>query len=74
MIKYGVHSYLFIEQWSDDTLYVLDTARELGAEVVELSVGDDILYASVAPRRKARNQTFSLLLAGREMAVEAIFG
>ena len=42
MIKYGVHSYLFTEQWSDNTLSVLDTAKELGAELVELSVGDDI--------------------------------
>ena len=43
-MKYGFHSYLFTDRWSDDNLTVLDLAHELGVSMVELSVGDDVLF------------------------------
>lgn len=60
MIKYGVHSYLFTDQWSDNALFVLDTAKELGAELVELSVGDDIHFTRQLTRRKAEELGIAL--------------
>ncbi len=43
-MKYGVHSYLFTDRWSDDQLHILDLAKELGLSMFELSVGDDVLF------------------------------
>ena len=43
-MKYGFHSYLFTDRWTDRSLPVLDTARELGLNMVELSVGDDVQF------------------------------
>jgi D-psicose/D-tagatose/L-ribulose 3-epimerase len=43
-MKYGVHSYLFTERWGDDSLHILDLAKELGLSMVELSVGDDVVF------------------------------
>ena len=41
-MKYGAHSYLFTERWSDDQLHVLDLVNELGLSMFEISVGDDV--------------------------------
>jgi D-psicose/D-tagatose/L-ribulose 3-epimerase len=43
-MKYGVHSYLFTERWSDDQLHVLDLVKELGLSMFEISVGDDVPF------------------------------
>ena len=45
-MKYGVHSYIFTERWSDDQLHILDLAKELGLSMFELSVGDDVPFDS----------------------------
>lgn len=47
-MKYGAHCYLFTDRWSDDRIHLLDTAKGLGLEMFELSVGDDV---SFDPRR-----------------------
>jgi D-psicose/D-tagatose/L-ribulose 3-epimerase len=43
-MHYGAHCYLFTERWSDDQLHLLDLAAELGLNMFELSVGDDIVF------------------------------
>jgi D-psicose/D-tagatose/L-ribulose 3-epimerase len=53
MIKYGVHCYLFTDRWSDDSLNILNTARELGAEIFEIAIGDDVYFTPDLTRRKA---------------------
>ncbi len=50
-MKYGAHCYLFTRSWSDADLPVLDLAREIGLDMVELSVGDDVVFD---PRLTAR--------------------
>ncbi len=52
-VKLGVHSYLFTEYWSDATLDNLDTARGLGAEFVEIGVGDDVQFTPRLTRQRA---------------------
>ena len=47
-MKYGAHCYLFTERWSDGGLPLLDLAKELGLDMFELSVGDDVIFN---PRR-----------------------
>jgi D-psicose/D-tagatose/L-ribulose 3-epimerase len=51
----GVHSYLFTDYWADDRLNILDTAAELGAGAVEISVGDDVHFTPHLTRRRAED-------------------
>jgi len=44
LMRYGAHCYLFAERWSDRQLPVLDTAKDLGLNMFELSVGDDVAF------------------------------
>ena len=43
-MKYGAHCYLFTERWADEKLHLLDSAAELGLDMFELSVGDDVTF------------------------------
>lgn len=52
-MKFGLHCYLFIDRWSDDSLGILDTAKSLGADVVEVVVGDDIHFTPCLTRQRA---------------------
>jgi D-psicose/D-tagatose/L-ribulose 3-epimerase len=45
-MKYGIHCYLFVERWSDNTLSVLDQSKELGLDCVEIAVGDDVNFTT----------------------------
>lgn len=49
----GVHSYLWTEFWSDAALSILDTARGLGAQFVEIGVGDDVQFTPRLTRLRA---------------------
>ena len=52
-MKYGAHCYLFTRSWSDAALPLLDQARELGLDMFELSVGDDVVFDPGLTRRRA---------------------
>jgi D-psicose/D-tagatose/L-ribulose 3-epimerase len=52
-MQYGAHIYIFTERWADDQLWVLDTARQLGLDLVELSVGDDVVFTPQLTRARA---------------------
>jgi D-psicose/D-tagatose/L-ribulose 3-epimerase len=52
-MQYGAHIYIFTPRWADDQLWVLDTAKELGLDLVELSVGDDVDFAPAKTRARA---------------------
>jgi D-psicose/D-tagatose/L-ribulose 3-epimerase len=43
-MNYGAHCYLFTRSWSDNDLHVLDLAKDLGLSIMELSVGDDVVF------------------------------
>lgn len=52
-MQYGAHIYIFTERWGDDQLWVLDTAKGLGLDLVELSVGDDVQFSHARTRSRA---------------------
>ena len=52
-MKYGAHCYLFTRSWSDADLPYLDPARELGLDMFELSVGDDVVFDPRLTGRRA---------------------
>jgi D-psicose/D-tagatose/L-ribulose 3-epimerase len=59
---YGAHCYLLTPRWADDQLRHLDTARELGLDMFELSVGDDVPFDHHRTGRHARDLGLHLLV------------
>ena len=53
-MQYGAHIYIFTQRWADDQLWVLDTAKKLGLDLVEISVGDDIHFSHQKTREHAQ--------------------
>jgi len=37
-MRFGAHCYIFTDHWSDKSLHVLDDARELGLDCLEIAV------------------------------------
>lgn len=62
MVRLGIHSYLFTEHWSDDTLDILDTACRLGAGMMEIGVGNDVHFTPRLTRRRAESLGMELSL------------
>ena len=62
-MKYGAHCYLFTERWSDDQLHLLDQAKELGLQMFELAVGDDVPFAHRRTRDRAASLGLDLVIS-----------
>ena len=61
-MKYGLHCYLFTDSWSDGSLDILDTAKSLGADCVEVVVGDDIRFTPRLTRQRAESLGLALTI------------
>jgi D-psicose/D-tagatose/L-ribulose 3-epimerase len=61
-MKYGAQCYLLTDRWSDQQLHLLDTARALGLNMFELSVGDDVCFDARATGRHAASLGLDLLI------------
>jgi D-psicose/D-tagatose/L-ribulose 3-epimerase len=61
--KFGAHCFLFTERWSDASLHLLDTARELGLDCLEIAVGDDVDFTPRLTRRRAEALGLELVLS-----------
>jgi D-psicose/D-tagatose/L-ribulose 3-epimerase len=62
-VKYGVHSYVFIDRWADDQTHLLDTVKELGLDCFEIGVGDDVPFSANLTRRTAEDLGLELLIS-----------
>ena len=61
-MKYGAHGYLFTRSWSDADIRFLDLARELGLDMFELSVGDDVVFDPRLTGRRAASLGLDLII------------
>lgn len=61
--KFGAHCFLFTERWSDASLDLLDTARELGLDCLEISVGDDVEFTPRLTRNRAEALGLELVVS-----------
>jgi D-psicose/D-tagatose/L-ribulose 3-epimerase len=61
-VKHGAHCYLFTPTWSDADLHFLDLARELGLDMFELSVGDDVVFDPRLTGRRAASLGLDLII------------
>lgn len=62
-MKYGAHSYIFTDRWADDRLPILDAARGLGLDLVEIAVGDDVRFSPGLTRRRAESLGLELAVS-----------
>ena len=60
-MKFGAHSYIFTERWSDQSLPILHTAKALGLDCFEIGIGDDVPFDPAKTRKEA--ETLGLELA-----------
>jgi D-psicose/D-tagatose/L-ribulose 3-epimerase len=61
-VKYGAHCYLFTRSWSDADVHLLELARELGLDMFELSVGDDVVFDPRLTGRRAASLGLDLVI------------
>jgi D-psicose/D-tagatose/L-ribulose 3-epimerase len=62
-MKFGAHIFLWIDHWSDNSLDLLDRARELGLDCLEIAVGDDVTIDISKTRRRAESLGLELVLS-----------
>jgi len=63
MMKFGSHSYIFTDRWSDSSLHCLDQARSLGLDCFEIGVGDDVSFTPALTARRARDLSLELIIS-----------
>jgi D-psicose/D-tagatose/L-ribulose 3-epimerase len=61
-MKYGAHSYIFTDRWTDDRLGIMDTVKRLGLDCFEIAVGDDVVFSLELTRRRAETLGLELYI------------
>ena len=70
-MKFGAHSYIFTDRWTDSSLHLLDRARALGLDAFEIGVGDDVVFDPALTRRHAEQLGIELVISpGAEWPLE----
>jgi D-psicose/D-tagatose/L-ribulose 3-epimerase len=62
-MKFGAHSYIFTDRWSDASLPILDQAKELGLDCFEIGVGDDVIFDPALTRKHAESLGLELAIS-----------
>jgi D-psicose/D-tagatose/L-ribulose 3-epimerase len=62
-MKFGSHSYIFTDRWSDDSLPVLEQVKEAGLDCFEIGTGDDVTFTPSLTAHKARDLGLDLILS-----------
>ena len=62
-IKFGSHCYVFVDRWSDQCLPVLEQARELDLDCLEIAVGDDVCFSPGLLRERANQLNLDLIVS-----------
>lgn len=62
-MKFGTHCYIFVDQWRDESLDVLDKVKALGLDCLDIAVGDDVVFDAARTRRRAVGLGIELLIS-----------
>ncbi len=63
MIRYGAHTYLWLEYLTDANVGLFDSIKALGLDVAEVPIGDDMQFTPEAAGRSARDAGLSLMIS-----------
>lgn len=62
-ISLGAHCYIFTDRWDDASLPILERLKNLGGDVLEIAVGDDVHFSPSATARAAKNLEMQLIVS-----------
>lgn len=62
-MKFGAHIYIWTDRWSDDCLGLLERAKSLGLDFVELSCGGDVHFSAALTRQHAEDLGLKLTMS-----------
>jgi D-psicose/D-tagatose/L-ribulose 3-epimerase len=62
-MKFGAHCYLWTDRWADDQLALLDTAKELDLDALEIAVGDDVHFTPRLTALRAASLGMELIIS-----------
>lgn len=62
-MKFGAHSFIFIDRWTDQALPILEQVRALGLDCFEIGVGDDVFFDPRLTRRAAESLGLELFIS-----------
>ena len=62
-MKFGSHSYIFTDSWSDDSMEILDQIKALGLDCIDIAVGDDVIFTPSLTRRRAQSLGIELAIS-----------
>lgn len=62
-MKYGAHIFLWIERWDNSCLGLFVNAKNLGLDVLEIAVGDDVEFDAKAVKQAAQNSAMELVIS-----------
>jgi len=62
-MKFGSHSYIFTERWSDERVDILEEVKALGLDCFDIAVGDDVPFSPALTRRKAGSLGLDLAIS-----------
>lgn len=57
---FSAHQFLWTDCWTDGSLPILESARELGLDGMEVSLGDDVLFDAAALKKGAEDLRMEL--------------
>jgi len=70
-MKFGSHSFIFTDHWSDQSLSILDQAKALGLDCLEIGIGDDVHFTPALTRQRAEALGLDLIISpGNEWPLE----
>ena len=61
-MHYAAHVYLWTERWSDREIGLFARARSLGLDLLEISVGDDVVFDAALTKRAAADAGMGIVL------------
>jgi len=62
-MKFGSHCYVFVDRWSDQCLPILEQARQLDLNCLEIAVGDDVDFSPRPLRQRAAQLGLDLIIS-----------
>jgi D-psicose/D-tagatose/L-ribulose 3-epimerase len=71
-VKYGAHCFLWIEKWDNKHLGLLNNSRQLGLDVFEIAIGDDVDFRPADIKNAAGDAEVEIVISpGGDWPMEA---
>jgi D-psicose/D-tagatose/L-ribulose 3-epimerase len=62
-MKYGAHTFLWIERWSNSELNLISRGKSLGLECLEISIGDDVEFDPAKIKKQAALSGIEIIIS-----------